>query len=107
MARQYYSLRIEMSKDHRKKATFGLEHFHTIETKKQFDRVINSLRFATNLDKVGRVLCYGTPAYSIDSQKRMYVVKMGHDDILWQEVTASGQAIRQQLPEAKVRGAKI
>jgi hypothetical protein len=37
----------------------------------------------------------------------MYVVKMGHDDILWQEVTASGQAIRQQLPEAKVRGAKI
>jgi hypothetical protein len=46
---------------------------------------------------VGRILCYGTPAYSYATQKRIYVVKMGHDNELWQEVTASGQAIRQQL----------
>jgi hypothetical protein len=97
MVRKYYSMRIEVSKDHRKPCTFGLEHHHKIETKKDFDSVINRLRFATNYDKVGRILCYGTPAYSYATQKRMYVVKLGHDNVLWQEVTASGQAIRQQL----------
>lgn len=100
MARQYYTMKIAINPDHRLKSHFVQPRFVTIETQREFDRLIARLKTATVVDHQGRILCYGSdPKYSYAEQKRIYVAKWGHDDRLWENLTASGQAIRQQLPK--------
>lgn len=97
MARQYYSMTMKINPNHRKTSTWTLERMWNLTTKAGFDRAIRWLKTSTRKDKQGRVLCYGTPATTIDGQKRIYIVKFGHDGYLWEDMTAQGELIRQQL----------
>lgn len=86
-----HSLIINYSKDIRP-AVFTVGGAWNIRYKRTLDKIIRSLARRTTMDKRGRVLCLGkaragfytrivkTPA---DEQDRIFIVKMGHDGILW------------------------
>jgi len=101
MARRFYSLKINTDK-RPTQFQFGV-WWHIIDLD-SFNKAILLLRRATAKDKTGRVLCYGSkPAYTLEEQKRIYVVKMGHDGKLWDNFTSQGQLIRQHFKFQKVR----
>ena len=86
-----HSLVINYNKDIRP-AVFTLGRRWDINTRRQLDTIIRHLTKRTLNDKRGRVLCIGKPQIRFasnivrtpaDEQDRVYIVKMGHDNILW------------------------
>lgn len=97
--RRYYTMLIN---DKPSIAVFDFLAWHKIRDTIDLKQLIINLRKETRKDKFGRILCYGNlPGYTRDTQKRIYVVKWGHDGKLWDKWTAQGQVIRTQLKKLK------
>ena len=92
-----YSMTIQIPKDHKVRARFYFGRWWNISTSESLDNLMKILAHRTTLDKKGRILCIGRPAYEMMSQERLFVVKMGHDNILWKDFTPLGQVVRIKL----------
>jgi hypothetical protein len=103
MVKKYYSMTINIPRDHTKPSTFVFGRWLGIKTLDRFDQVIENMKKATTKDSKGRILCYGhIVQYNMTEQKRMFVVKMGHDGKLWFDMTPLGQIIRHRLPRERL-----
>lgn len=78
-----YSMTMTINVDHRKKSKWEFDRFWNITKVSQLDKIVKKLNDWTKYDKQGRVLCIGFPAKDMALQKRVYIVKMGHDSALW------------------------
>lgn len=92
-----FSMTIHTQRDHRLPANFVFGRWWNISKVESLDGLIKMLSRRTRLDKKGRILCIGRPAYEMMSQKRLFVVKMGHDNVLWTNLTPLGQVVRIKL----------
>ena len=93
--RRYYTMLIY---DKPRIAVFKFLSWHKIRSVTELKNIFSKLRKETRKDKLGRILCYGgTPGYTRDTQKRIYIVKLGHDGKLWDKWTAQGQVIKVRL----------
>lgn len=92
-----YSMVIRTPKDHRLPSYFVFGRWWNIKTTKDFDNLLLLLSNRTKHDKKGRIVCIGRPQYNMTEQKRLFVVKMGHDGILWYNLYPLGQTARLQL----------
>jgi hypothetical protein len=92
-----YSMTINLQRDHRIPANFVFGRWWDIKSVESLDSLMAMLTRRTKRDKKGRVLCIGRVAYEMMSQKRLFVVKMGHDGILWEDFTALGQVVKIKL----------
>lgn len=98
-----YSMTIHNPVDHRKSSWFVLGRWWNIKSADTLDKLMNMLTRRTRLDKKGRILCIGRPSYDITSQKRLFVVKLGHDGILWSNIYPLGQTVKIRLSPNKTR----
>lgn len=97
--RKFYSMKIITTK---RPAEFEFGAWWNIANLTTFNKTISLLQKATKKDGIGRVLCYGNKeGYTREHQRRIYIVKMGHDKKLWQKLTAQGELIRHQLRSVK------
>jgi hypothetical protein len=62
----------------------------------QLESTIRRLRTQTKYDSIARILCT-VPATKLELQRRLYVVKLGHDGKIWEEVTPLGNNIKKRL----------
>jgi hypothetical protein len=92
-----YSMTIHIPKDHRQPSNFVFGRWWNITNAESLDKLIQTLSRRTKQDKKGRILCIGRPAYEMMSQKRLFVVKMGHDNVLWSNFTPLGQVVKIRL----------
>ncbi len=82
-----YSMTMTINPDHRRRSTWQFDRYWNITKPRQLDTIIKKLTDWTKYDKQGRVLCSGFPSKDMVLQKRLYVVKMGHDGLLWNNYT--------------------
>ena len=80
-----YTMVMQEAKDHTKRGKWEFDRYWNITKTSQLDKIVKKLNDWTKYDKQGRVLCVGFPASKISLQKRVYVVKMGHDKALWHQ----------------------
>ena len=78
-----HTMTIYINRDHRKPASFVFGRYYEIKTRSTLDTLMRNIARRTRLDKRGRILCAGHPHYEQVLQNRLYVVKMGHDNVLW------------------------
>ena len=92
-----YSMTIAIPTDHRKHSKFVFGKYWEITNIPNYIATVRRLRSRTNKDKIGRILCIGRVSYDAINQQRLFVVKMGHNNILWSQVTPLGQQIKEKL----------
>lgn len=78
-----HTMTININRDHRKPSQFVFGRYYVITNSKSFTNLMNNMARRTRLDKKGRILCFGRPHYDVALQNRIYIVKMGHDNLLW------------------------
>ena len=88
---------IYVPKDHRQPSYFVFGKWWDIKSQASFDNLIELLSHETQRDKKGRILCSGRPRYDMPLQKRLFVVKMGHDGVLWSNTYPLGQTFKSLL----------
>ena len=75
-------------KNHTKRSTWQLDRYWHITKVSQLESAIKRLSSWTKYDGVARILGYGFPASKLESQERLYTVKLGHDKLLWENKTS-------------------
>jgi hypothetical protein len=88
---------INTPKDHRKHSLFQFSRYWNITNIPTYLSAVRRLRTLTRRDGKGRIFCIGRVGYSFLTQERLYVVKLGHDGNIWQQVTPLGQEIKEKL----------
>ena len=73
-------------KNHAKRSEWEMDREWNITKVRQLELIIKRLREATKYDKVARILCT-VPATKLEFQERLYTVKFGHDNVLWDSKT--------------------
>ena len=98
MARtRFYSMIITIPTDHRKHSIFTFSKYWNIVNIPTYLGVVRTLRERTRHDGKGRILCMGKVGYSYETQQRLYIVKLGHDKVIWQQITPLGNTLKEQL----------
>ena len=92
-----HSMTINIPKTHKTPSVFKLERYWNIYDDSQLNKAMSMLRFWTHSDGIGRVLCYGRPIKTGEKQKRLFIVKKGHDGKMWAVVTAKGAELKRKL----------
>jgi len=92
-----YTAIMKEAKDHAKRGKWEFDRYWFITKQSQLDKLTSKLNSWTRSDKVGRVLCVGFPAKDMTSQKRVYIVKMGHDQELWTQQCEYYDELKQRL----------
>ena len=80
-----YSSTFVPNKDHRIKGKWVFDRYWNITKESQLDKIIKKLKSWTKYDKVGRVLCVGFPSKDMSLQYRVYIVKWGHNEAIWEK----------------------
>lgn len=94
-----YTMIMQEPKDHRLRGKWEFDRYWNITKVSQLDKIIAKLNSWTKWDKQGRVLCVGFPSKDMTLQKRVFIVKMGHDKVLWhQKCEYYDEAISHLLP---------
>jgi DNA-binding transcriptional regulator/RsmH inhibitor MraZ len=78
-----YTMTMTINPDHTKRSKWEFDRYWNITKQSQLDKIVAKLNSWTKYDKQGRVLCVGFPAKDMRLQKRVYIVKFGHDNKLW------------------------
>lgn len=99
-----YSMTIHIPADHRISANFVFGRWWEIKDTASFNELTQMLTRRTKRDKKGRIICSGRPAYDMMSQKRLFVVKMGHDGNIWHETNTLAVDYLLRKTEYKQRG---
>ena len=102
MTKDFYSMTIIENPDHRIPARFVLGRYFDIHDIPTFLGTVRTLKAWTTKDKKGRILCMGKVGHTIDTQDRLYVVKWGHDNALWTQLTPSGLELRDKFAGRRV-----
>ena len=92
---------ISSPKDHRKLSQFIFGKYYDLPDIPSYLSAVRTLRDKTNIDGKGRILCIGKVGYNIYEQDRIYVVKLGHDGLIFQQVTSLGEQVKEELASAK------
>ena len=99
---RFYSMIISIPDDHRKHSTFTFSKYWNIISIPAYLGAVRTLREHTRRDGKGRILCTGKVGYSYETQERLYIVKLGHDKIIWQKITPLGNDLKEKLATATV-----
>ena len=83
-------------KNHAKRSEWEMDRDWNITKSSQLERVIKILRGQTKFDKVARILCT-VPATKLELQERLYTVKFGHDNKIWDSKTFRYDEIANKL----------
>jgi len=97
-----YSMSLATPKNHKLHSTWTLDRYWNLSKVSQLDIAVRRIRSWTKYDSVARILCVGFPANKITLQRRIYVVKMGHDNVLWEQTTPLYDEVVINLNEVKV-----
>jgi DNA-binding transcriptional regulator/RsmH inhibitor MraZ len=80
-----YTMTLQLNPNHKLRSRWIFDRYWNITKVSQLESIIKKLNSWTKYDKQGRVLCIGFPAKDLSLQKRVYIVKMGHDKVLWHQ----------------------
>lgn len=90
-----YTLVLSENPDHHKASEWEFDRYWNITKRSQLDKIIKKIYSWTKYDQKGRVLCSGFPSSSASLQKRIFIVKMGHDKNMWsQKYPLGGKLIK-------------
>ena len=83
-------------KNHTKRAEWQMDRDWNITKVSQLESIIKRLKSRTKFDKVARILCT-VPATKLELQERLYTVKFGHDNKIWDSKTFRYDEIANKL----------
>ena len=73
-------------KNHTKRSEWQMDREWNITKVSQLESITKRLKSATKFDEVARILCT-VPATKLEFQERLYTVKFGHDNLIWDSKT--------------------
>jgi len=75
-------------KNHTKRSAWQLDRYWEITKVSQLESAVRRIASWTKYDGIARILGYGVPASTLELQRRLYTVKLGHDGLLFESKTS-------------------
>jgi hypothetical protein len=91
---------IDIPKDHTKRAMFIFAKSWNIHNIPTYISAARNLKAQTEKDGKGRILCIGKVGYSLETQRRLFVCKLGHNGEIFTQVTPLGKIIKNRLAKS-------
>jgi len=84
--RLYSMVLANQPKNHTKRSEWTPDRTWNITRASQLELITKRLKSKTKYDSIARILCT-FPAPKLEFQERLYTVKLGHDNLIWESKT--------------------